>query len=53
MKDDKNIMVTGGLPEGTFKGNVGEPTEEEEKTIRIAVMNANELLNNKKRGNHD
>lgn len=37
-------MVTGGLPKGTLKGNVGELTEDEETTIRINVMTANETL---------
>lgn len=42
--DKLNILVTGGIPGGMIKGNIGELTEDEEKQIRINVMTANEKL---------
>lgn len=42
--EELNILVTGGIPGGMIKGNIGELTEYEEKQIRINVMTANEKL---------
>lgn len=42
--DAKNILVTGGIPQGTYNTNFGELTDDEETTIRINVMEANEKL---------
>ncbi len=42
--DELNILVTGGIPLGLLNKNIGELTEDEEKQIRINVMNANEKL---------
>ena len=48
-KDDcKNILVTGGIPSGTYSNNVGPFTDDEEKTIRINVLLTNEILKEQK-----
>lgn len=47
-KTTKNVLVTGGIPEGTWAKSTSWQddvlTEDEETTIRINVMEANEVL---------
>lgn len=39
-----SVLSTGGMPEGTYQGNIGPLTDEEETNVRINVMKANSQL---------